>query len=218
MSTDTIPRLSESGFTIKTQFPVAVGHEVADVTEQLRARMELPSQRSINSPVGFVKNFLKKLKNPANKDKARPLDVLGFYEAADLPFFKFLAENYAYCEKYYCSHAGPTLPNRMFSLAGDLQFNRVGEAIIDNNDSDDFLLSRALNIHDLLTRKGIGWRVYESFPSVTMLRMFARYAGDNTNIVPISRLDQDIAAGLPPLTVIEPADAPFSADRRPSGR
>ena len=39
-----------------------------------------------------------------------------------------------------------------------------------------------------------------------MLRMFARYATDNTHIVPISRLAADVAAGnVPALTVIEPA-------------
>jgi phospholipase C len=39
-----------------------------------------------------------------------------------------------------------------------------------------------------------------------MLRMFARYATDDRQIVPIGRLAQDVAAGnLPPLTVIEPA-------------
>ncbi len=30
-------------------------------------------------------------------------------------------------------------------------------------------------------------------PSVTMLRMFARYATDNTNIVPIAQLEADMA-------------------------
>jgi phospholipase C len=68
------------------------------------------------------------------------------------------------------------------------------------------VLSRALTIFDLLTRKRIGWRVYESFPSVTMLRMFARYATDDTNIVPLSRLQSDVATGnLPPVSAIEPA-------------
>jgi phospholipase C len=63
-----------------------------------------------------------------------------------------------------------------------------------------------MTIYDWLTRQGIGWRVYESHPSVTMLRMFARYAGDNTNIVSLDRLQADVAAGnLPAFTAIEPA-------------
>ena len=58
----------------------------------------------------------------------------------------------------------------------------------------------------MLTRKSVSWRVYESFPSITMLRMFARYVGDNTNIVPLSRLARDISgATLPSVTFIDPA-------------
>ena len=101
---------------------------------------------------------------------------------------------------------GRRLPNRMYSLGGDVQYDRVGEAILDNNNSDNFALSRASNIFDLLTRKNVSWRVYESFPSITMLRMFARYVGDNTNILPIANLNADIAAGnLPSVTFIDPA-------------
>ena len=172
--------------------------------EQLSEMLIMPSGWPINSPRGFITNFEPRAaKFPEELDAQ---DVLGYYEANDLPFFKFLAENYAYCEKFFCSHPGPTLPNRMWSLTGDLQYDRTGEAITDNNNGDNFYLSRAMTIYDLLTRKGVGWRVYESPPSVTMLRMFARYATDNTNIVDISRLQQDVAQGnLPAVTIVEPA-------------
>ncbi len=77
-----------------------------------------------------------------------------------------------------------------------------------------------MSIFDLLTRKRVTWRVYESFPSVTMLRMFARYAADDTNIVPIARLEQDIAGfNLPAVTFIDPAmhHAPENDDHPPFG-
>src|SRR5262249_40619162 len=114
---------------------------------------------------------------------------------------KYLTDNYTWCERFFCSHPGPTLPNRMLSLTRDLQYDRSGEAILENNLGDDFALSRAMSIFDLLTRKGIGWRVYESFPSVAMLRMFARYATDTEKIVNVAdppnsvnvnRLKQDV--------------------------
>jgi Phosphoesterase family len=193
----------------KTAFPCHVGHSLNDVTDQLSERVQTPAGRNINSPLGFVKNF--------NADRADGLareDVLGYYDADDLPFFGFLAANYAYCERYFCSHPGPTLPNRMFSIGGDVQYDRTGEAILDNNKGDNFHLSRALTIFDLLNRKGIGWRIYESFPSLTMLRLFARYAGDNTNIVRIgddtdavARLKQDVrhAETFPSVVFIDPA-------------
>jgi phospholipase C len=207
--------IPENSVHKKTALPRHVGHSLTDVADQLmlddeHPHIQTPSGRWINSPMGFIRNF--------NEERANGLarkDVLGYYEADDLPFFGFLAANYAYCEKYFCSHPGPTLPNRMFSLGGDVQYDRTGEAILNNNTigGDDFYLSRALTIFDLLDRKGIRWRVYESFPSLTMLRFFARYAGDNTNIVPIgkdaSRLKEDVArhseTPFPSVVFIDPA-------------
>jgi phospholipase C len=229
-----IPKLKDSDIPEnsvgkKTALPRHVGHGLSDVSQQLSKWMQTPEGRYINSPKGFIDNF--------NEERAGGLareDVLGYYEADDLPFFGFLAENYAYCEKYFCSHPGPTLPNRMFSLAGDVQYDGSGEAILDNNKGDNFYLSRAPTIFDLLTRRGIGWRVYESFPSITMLRMFARYAGDNTNIVPLgehaSRLKEDVARHaeilfpFPSVVFIDPAfhhypqsdDHPEDARERPA--
>jgi phospholipase C len=61
--------------------------------------------------------------------------------------------------------------------------------------------------------------VYESPPSVTMLRMFARYAGDEVNIRDISHLESDIlATGLPSVTFIDPSlhDAPANDDHPPA--
>jgi phospholipase C len=205
--THEIPKLRDAGFKIKTQLPVGVGHHATDAVEQLRKTMVF-SGRGINSPQGFISNFIKvSLRKLADKNLAKPIHVTGYYEAGDLPFFDFLVKHYAWCERYFCSHPGPTLPNRMYQLAGGLQLTRSGEAIIENNHGADFFLSRAPNVHDLLTRKGVVWRVYESFPSVTMLRMFARYAGDSTNIVPLfPNFERDAAEGrLAPLTVIEPA-------------
>ena len=188
-----------------TRLPKKVGHELDDVTQQLSIRAAGPDDRKINSPKGFVDNFKPRLESDPQGVVAA--DVLGIYDEQDLPFFAFLAENYAYCDQYYSSHPGPTLPNRMYSLAGDLQHDRLGVPIPDSNNSDNFLLSRAPTIYDLLLRKGVSFRIYESVPSVTMLRMFARYATDNTHIVPRAQLEADIAPGgrgLPAFTVIEP--------------
>jgi len=207
--------ITPDAFGFKTKFPADVGHSTDDVQTQLSAQLPLPSGRQINSPQGFVQDFRTRV--PKDSNEIYMMDVLGYYEAKDLPFFTFLAENYAYCERYFCSHPGPTIPNRMYSLAGDLQHDRNGEALI-NNGAENLALSRALNIFDVLTRKRVSWRVYESFPSVTMLRMFARYATDNTSIAPLSRLRSDVALGdLPAVTVIDPRmhSAPRGDDHSP---
>jgi len=189
---------------LKTKFPVGVGHALADVEQQLSEKLHWPGHPSINSPQGFVNNFSSRIGGSGLVED----DVLGYYTDSDLAMHAFLAENYAYCQRYFSSHPGPTLPNRMYSLGGDVQYDRVGEAILDNSNADNFALSRALNIFDLLTRKNISWRVYESFPSVTMLRFFARYAADDTNIIGIGldQLEKDISFGdVRSVTFIDPA-------------
>lgn len=210
-----------NNLNLRTRLPKGVGHELSDVTEQLAARIAGPQGRQINDPSGFINNFRthKLHNNPYGEDLVVPFDVLRYYETNaritddnthkpvdDLPTYAFLADHFSYCDRYYCSHPGPTLPNRMYSLTGDVQHDRYGFPILDNNDGDNFLLSRAQTIYDVLTRHGVSWRVYESVPSVTMLRMFARYAGDDLNIRPIDELERDFAAGqVPSLVVIEPA-------------
>jgi phospholipase C len=207
---------------LKTRFPVDVGHAFADVAQQLSHKLQWPGHPSINSPQGFVDNFTPRI----GKSGLGGDDVLGYYEDSDLAMYGFLAENYTYCERYFSSHPGPTIPNRMYSLGGDVQYDRVGEAILNNNNADNFRVSRALSILDLLTRKNVSWRVYESFPSITMLRFFARYAADDTNIRGIGQnqgnrlgqLEQDIARGdVKSVTFIDPAmhSAPENDDHPP---
>lgn len=198
----------------RTRIPKGVGHELADVTQQLAGRVDGPDGTKINDPRGFMDNFRERQLggNPDGADGCTPFTVLGYYEknaaegVDDLPVTAFFAEHYAYCDRYFCSHPGPTLPNRMYSLTGDVQYDRLGVPILDNNAGDNFLLSRATTIYDVLTRHGVPWRVYESYPSVTMLRMFARYATDDVHIRPLDELAEHVRAGdLPPFTVIEPA-------------
>jgi len=201
-----VTALKNSGITpnaagLKTKFPAQVGHKLKNVATQLAVQLQTPSGLTVNSPQGFLDDFADKVTDGLIVD-----DILGTYDGDDLAFYRFLAENYAYCGRYFSSHSGPTMPNRMYWLAGDVQYDRVGEAILDNNNGDNFSLSRATTIFDVLTRKNVSWRVYESFPSITMLRMFARYVGDNTNIFPFANLAPDIAAGnLPSVTFIDPA-------------
>ena len=207
-----VRRLREAEFApnsllMKTRLPTPVGHAFKDVEQQLRFQVDGPAGRRINSPKGFVDNYLRFLKPRPGQTptKVVPNDVLGFYDEQDLRFYEFLATHFAYSYRYYSSHPGPTMPNRMFSLTGDIQYDRYGFPIVENNNGDNFLLSRVPTIFDLLLRKRVTFHVYESHPSVTMLRMFARYATDTTNILPLDRFFAHAAGGgLPAFAMVEP--------------
>jgi phospholipase C len=210
--------IANNALGLKTKFSLDPRHNVADVAHQLQYTLTDGSGRTINSPQGFVESFADVVARADPSNNVVAADVLRYYGDSDLRFTQFLADNYGYCERSFSSHPGPTFPNRMYLLSGDVQYDRNGEAIVNNNSGDNIVLSRAPTFFDLLTRKGIGWRVYESFPSVTMLRMFTRYASDNTNIVPLSRLQLDVLHGdLPAVTMIEPSmqSAPRSDDHAP---
>lgn len=186
---------SQAGFTPKTRFPLSVGHEYDDVQQQLAGGMK-----------GFVDNFRQKHPDVEELADAKcvPNDVLGYHPRGLLPMYDFLAEEFAVADRFYCSHPGPTMPNRMFSLSGGLQYDRYGEPRL-RNDMDSLILSRDVTIFDLLTQRGISWRIYESPPSVSMLRFFSKYAGDATNIVDIRSLEGDSRKGwLPSVTFIDP--------------
>lgn len=206
---------------LRTLFPKSVGHHATDVAQQLQFRARGPGGIDINSPRGFRKNFGPHLRQDPQGVVAN--DVLGFYDEQSLPFFAYLAEHYAYCDHYFCSHPGPTLPNRFFSLVGDLLRDRTGVPVLENGaDPDLFRLSRTHTIYDFLQRFGLDFRVYESFPSMTMLRLFARYATNVEKIVPLGnnfeRLRADVKKGnLPALVAIEPRmhSAPENDDHSP---
>ena len=102
------------------------------MTEQLSARIATESERNINSPQGFWTNFEPKI-TTGIADQVSVDDILGYYDDVNLPFFKFLTDNYAWCERYFCSHAGPTLPNRMLSITGDVQYDRASHEPVPGN-------------------------------------------------------------------------------------
>ncbi|MFT3698743.1 MAG: alkaline phosphatase family protein [Kofleriaceae bacterium] len=204
---------SPNSLGLRTAIPVPVGHSLADVTEQLSRNKESPD--GINDPAFFEKNFQKQLTahqlSADGNDGTVAKDVLGYYGPTELPMTGFLAQNFAFSDTYYASHPGPTLPNRMLSLTGDVQHDRYNTPILDNNSGDNFVLSRAQTIYDVLQREGVSFKVFESAPSVTMLRMFARYATDTTNIGTVDEFKAlmkektTTKAPKPSVMVVEPA-------------
>jgi len=212
-------------FTPATKLPYGVGHEFSDVGAQL----------ADGTMTGFVSNFKDYISrgfpgSQANKERAmrqhmrehgvRPYDVMGYYTDADLPMYGYLADQFGICDRFFCSHPGPTMPNRMYSLTGNLFINRFREPQMDNGTEGGIRLSRATTIFDILSQQGVSWRVYESPPSVSMLRYFARYAGaPDTEIRDVKEFAEDARKGrLPSVTFIDPAyhHAPPNDDHPPA--
>ncbi len=51
------------------------------------------------------------------------VETMGYYEKADIPFYRSLAEGFTICDQYHCSVLGPTDPNRLYSMTATIDPN-----------------------------------------------------------------------------------------------
>jgi phospholipase C len=107
---------------------------------------------------------------------------MGYYTAAELPFYYSLFDNSALCANYFCSVLGPTWPNRFYFAAGTsggITTNGVwGYGAFDSTNYPIIL--------DLLDEAGITWKIYslgwDSVPYGNTDNVFvfwSKYAKDN---------------------------------------
>jgi len=76
-------------------------------------------QQLANNNRGFVENFAT---HHHQLVKESPLSdpglIMGYYTAGQLPVYDNLAEQFCVCDRWFCSMPGPTIPNRLYALAG----------------------------------------------------------------------------------------------------
>lgn len=155
---------------------------------------------------GFVKSYMAR---HGADPRARPDDVMIYYDAATLPVYDFLAREYCVCDSWHASIPGPTWPNRMYAMAG------TSQGIRDNKIPPLPGLTFTC-LFDLLSRGGVEWRYYES--DVGTIRLFANYTNDREHVRLLDQPDEgffDRAAhgDLPAVTYIDPdfEDVPGAA-------
>jgi len=97
---------------------------------------------------------------------------LGYYTAADLPYYYGLFENFTLCVNYFCSLLGPTRPNRLYLCSGTSGGNTM-------NDHPEIGSLKYQMILDLFEQFGISWKnYYIGGPGVNALRLFAKWEMD----------------------------------------
>ncbi|HTR62716.1 MAG TPA: alkaline phosphatase family protein [Candidatus Binataceae bacterium] len=92
------------------------------------------------------------------------LDALGYYTQQELPFYYALAQNFAVDDRYFSSVVGPTMPNRMYSMAA----TSFGHVVTDPEiDICGPVVYQPLTgtIFDLLDEAGITWSEYHDNPN-----------------------------------------------------
>ncbi|MNQ44067.1 Non-hemolytic phospholipase C precursor [compost metagenome] len=99
----------------------------------------------------------------------QPLSM-GYYEAAEVPFHRALADAFTLCDNYHCSmHAG-TIPNRLFFWTGTNGPSGDNVSVVMNewNDGADVGPSTEgwtwTTYADRLQAAGVSWKVYQNIP------------------------------------------------------
>ena len=139
---------------------------------------------------------------------------VGYYDAHELGYYWSLAANFTLADQYFSSVLGPTVPNRLYSLAGQ-----------SGNDTSDVIPGGGFpfpSIFDQMQSQGVTWRYY-AFSGLlgSPLPMdFSKLRADpymTANVVSMSRLSADIASGnLPNVTYIDP-EGDLSVSEHPPG-
>lgn len=123
-------------------------------------------------------------------DTANDIYCIGYYGAADIPFYTALAQNYTTCNRYFASILGPTFANRMFIHAA--QTDRL---------TDSVAFSSLPTIWDNLAAAGISAAYY--FNNVPYLALWGlKYLGITRTF---DQFNDDAANGtLPPVSFLDP--------------
>jgi phospholipase C len=152
----------------------------------------------------FVSDYAsKKIKS---NDPSQLSQVMGYYTGEQLPTYDLLAREFAVCDHWFCSHPGPTWPNRFVTLTGDLNLDSYGEPEVNTPAYADFTPSEATTIFDLLASRKVGWQYFEQRAST--MRAYTKYTFDLVNVLdysdPLQGFAASVSAGLKEVTFIDP--------------
>ncbi|MEZ4224933.1 MAG: alkaline phosphatase family protein [Polyangiaceae bacterium] len=131
--------------------------------------------------------------------------AMGYYDQTDLPYYYWLAKNFAISDSHFCSLLGPTWPNRFFfygatawgnTKTGDLAFVNVPFLGNDRH-------TKAEKIMDQLEKAGRTWKIYRdgSYSFAVVFKQSAAYLGSS-----MSQFETDVDNdALPAVSILDPA-------------
>lgn len=121
--------------------------------------------------------------------------AMGYYTAQDLPFYYFMATQFATSDRWFSPVFSRTQANRMYLLAATSQ----GYVYPPSSGLT------AKTIFQDLDDAHVSWKIYETDPGETYLSYFTSYYSQHlANIVPASQFATDAANGtLPSVALIE---------------
>jgi phospholipase C len=129
--------------------------------------------------------------------------AMGYYDATAIPYYYFMATNFAMSDRWFAPVMSRTHPNRMYMMAG----TSAGHVYPLPKGSSALPTK---TIFELLQENGISWKVYVTDPNPapidgTLFNIFSFSRQNLQNIVPATQFLTDAANGtLPQVAMIDP--------------
>jgi phospholipase C len=102
--------------------------------------------------------------------------TMAYFQRADVPFHWALADAFTICDGYHCSMLGPTWPNRLYLMTGQVDPGGVAGGPVYSNAVPAEGYSWK-TYPELLTDAGVSWKVYQEIDNYGMnvLEYFDQY-------------------------------------------
>ena len=98
-------------------------------------------------------------------DKNGPA-TMGYYEEADIPVHRALADAFTICDHYHCSVLGPTDPNRLYWISGMLDpEGKHGGPLLDTPTLIPTYQYTWRTFPENLEEAGVSWKIYNDTPA-----------------------------------------------------
>jgi phospholipase C len=119
--------------------------------------------------------------------------AMGFYDDTDLPFYYFMAANFATSDRWFSPAPTRTHPNRFYWMAA------TSQGIISPPDHQ----ITAKTIFEVMDNNHISWKIYTT-DGHTYFSYFTYFNAHHANVVPLSQYFSDVQNGtLPQVAYIE---------------
>jgi phospholipase C len=123
------------------------------------------------------------------------LRAMGYYDASDIPFYYYLASQFAISDRVFAPVQTNTNSNRHYLYAATSSGH-----VYPWSDAPD----SHKTIADLLEEKGLSWRIYAQKPSSSIFFEFATSLGLSSHVVWLDQFFTDAASGnLPAVAMVE---------------
>ncbi len=138
--------------------------------------------------------------------------AMGYYDQTDLPFYYFMATNFAMSDRFFSPVPTRTTPNRLYTIAATSQ----GWIVPPTQQLN------AKTIFQVLDQANISWKIYEGGKN-TYFSFFTYFNTHKANVVPLSQYFTDVQNGtLPQVAYIETGveaangETPSAVDEHPN--